>query len=223
MTQLPTLTTYPGAVPDKSTMDKDEFANAVHPYLNWFNDTYTPQMQSWTEKMNTLSGEVQTASDTAQQAASDAEDARDAAYAATNFRGPWDANTEYSVGETVLYSDQFWVSVQGGTGHQPDISPDYWHQTTGWKHKEINADYAADNKEMLRVDTSAGAVTVTLPASPVRFATVGFADLKSAFATNNLTIVRNGATIMGLDEDMTVSTNNVSFKLIYNNGDWRIV
>jgi hypothetical protein len=51
---------------------------------------------------------------------------------------------------------------------------------------------------------------------------VGVAGL---FETNNLTILRNDEKIMGLAEDMIVSTNNTSLKLVYSNTvyGWRIV
>ena len=73
------------------------------------------------------------------------------------------------------------------------------------------------------VDTSGGEVTVTLPASPANFDKVYFVDLKGTFDTNRLVVARNGKTIMGLAEDMEVTSKNTSFGLIYYNGDWRVV
>jgi len=73
------------------------------------------------------------------------------------------------------------------------------------------------------VNTSGGPLTLTLPAAPILGDRVEFKDYGSAFATNALTIARNGKTIMGLAVDMTVSTNNTSDFLIYDGvGDWRI-
>lgn len=71
------------------------------------------------------------------------------------------------------------------------------------------------------VDTSGGAVTATLPASPTAGEAIFFADAGGAYASNNLTIARNGKTIMGASSDLTVSTNNQSVGLFYNGTTWR--
>lgn len=69
------------------------------------------------------------------------------------------------------------------------------------------------------------AFTLTLPASPSLGDEVAFADLRGYFATNNLTIGRNSEKIMGLSEDMTVSTNNACGRLVYSGSTygWRLV
>jgi hypothetical protein len=72
------------------------------------------------------------------------------------------------------------------------------------------------------VDTSSAAVTCTLPASPNAGDTIYFVDAGGAFGTNNLTIARNGNTIMGLAQDMTVFTNNQPVGVLYNGADWRV-
>ena len=58
MTNLPTIRKFTGQVPNKETMDKDTFANSVHTYLNYFNDVFVPDTQDFTDKMNTLEGEL---------------------------------------------------------------------------------------------------------------------------------------------------------------------
>lgn len=71
------------------------------------------------------------------------------------------------------------------------------------------------------VNTSGGAVTATLPASPATGDAIFFADAGGAYSSNNLTIARNGQTIMGSASDLTVSTNNQSVGLFYNGTTWR--
>jgi len=68
----------------------------------------------------------------------------------------------------------------------------------------------------------AGPITVTLPASPSENDVIGFLDAKGTFAKNSLTVARNGKLIMGEAQDMIVSTKNMSFELLYTNGDWRV-
>ena len=65
------------------------------------------------------------------------------------------------------------------------------------------------------IDTTAGAQTVNLPASPQVGDQVSFVDLAGTFDTSNLTIGRNSLKIMGLSSDMTVSTENAGIQLVY--------
>ena len=64
-------------------------------------------------------------------------------------------------------------------------------------------------------DTSGGTWTLTLPASPQQGDKVRIVDVRGTFDTNNLTVSRNGSTIMGDAADMVVSTEGASFELIY--------
>jgi hypothetical protein len=75
------------------------------------------------------------------------------------------------------------------------------------------------------IDTTNDIINLTLPITPVLGDTVEFVDVAGLFETNNLTILRNDEKIMGLAEDMIVSTNNTSLKLVYSNTvyGWRIV
>lgn len=81
--------------------------------------------------------------------------------------------------------------------------------------------YTAVNGDRIAADTTGGAFTITLPATPSTGHYVEFTDGAGTWATNALTIARNGSTIMGLSEDMTASTNNDSFGLVYNGSTWR--
>jgi hypothetical protein len=72
------------------------------------------------------------------------------------------------------------------------------------------------------VDTTSNTVTATLPASPSTGDAMYFADAGGAYSSNNLTVARNGNTIMGSASNLTVSTNNESFGLFYNGSTWRI-
>ena len=79
---------------------------------------------------------------------------------------------------------------------------------------------AVENRKYI-CDTSGGAFTCTLPPNPTNGQVVQFAEGWD-FATNNLTVARNGKSIEGLAEDMVVSTENQSFELIYYNNNWVI-
>ena len=64
-------------------------------------------------------------------------------------------------------------------------------------------------------DTSTAAFTVTLPATPAAGAVVGIADYANTFATNNLTVGRNGSNIGGVAANATLSTNGLSVTFVY--------
>ena len=82
---------------------------------------------------------------------------------------------------------------------------------------KTNADspYTAVNNDRIFVDTSGGAVTVTLPATPNVGDSIRIIDLKRNFATNNLTVGRNGENIMGIAQDLTADVDGNGFGLVY--------
>lgn len=65
------------------------------------------------------------------------------------------------------------------------------------------------------VDTTSGAITMTLPASAVRGDEVWIIDYAGTFDTNNLTVGRNSHNIQGDASDLTVSTERAGFTLVY--------
>jgi hypothetical protein len=64
-------------------------------------------------------------------------------------------------------------------------------------------------------DTTSAAFTVTLPATPAAGAVVGIADYANTFATNNLTVGRNGSNIGGSAINAVLSTSGVSVTFVY--------
>jgi hypothetical protein len=64
-------------------------------------------------------------------------------------------------------------------------------------------------------DTTSAAFTITLPSSPTAGAVIGIADYANTFATNNITVGRNGSKIGGVSADATLSTNGLSVTFVY--------
>ena len=65
------------------------------------------------------------------------------------------------------------------------------------------------------VNTTSGAITMTLPASATRGDEVWIVDYAATFDTNNLTVARNSHKIQGATSDLTVSTERAGFTLVY--------
>ncbi|MDA8915529.1 hypothetical protein N9J01_00340 [bacterium] len=65
------------------------------------------------------------------------------------------------------------------------------------------------------IDTTSNAHTVTLPSSPNAGDTIAIKDYAGTFATNNLTISRNGHNIQGVANDSLISTNRANVELAY--------
>ena len=83
------------------------------------------------------------------------------------------------------------------------------------------ANYTAIDKDGILADTTGGAFTVTLPATPSSGTQVWIAD-GGNFATNNLTVARNGSTIEGLAEDMALDITGALVQLIYDGTTWQV-
>src|SRR6056300_1545971 len=64
-------------------------------------------------------------------------------------------------------------------------------------------------------NTTSSAFTVTLPSSPSAGDSVAIKDYAGTFASNNLTIARNGENIQGIANDSKISTNRASVTLVY--------
>ena len=64
-------------------------------------------------------------------------------------------------------------------------------------------------------NTNGGAFTATLPASPSAGDTIAFKDYGDDFATNNLTIARNGKNIQGVANDSKITTDRASIICVF--------
>jgi hypothetical protein len=80
----------------------------------------------------------------------------------------------------------------------------------------------ATDKQGVLTDTSGGAFTVTLPATPATGAQVVVADAGSDWGNNNLTVGRNGSTIGGLAENLVCDITGASVQFVYSGTTWEV-
>jgi hypothetical protein len=78
------------------------------------------------------------------------------------------------------------------------------------------ANYTAVANDGVLTNTTAGAFTVTLPASPSNGDQVIVADAGGTWGTNNLTVGRNGNNIADVAQDLVCDISGVSVQFVYN-------
>lgn len=106
-----------------------------------------------------------------------------------------------------------------------DMEPIYKSRLRHQLKDDTDSPIAAVAGDDLMLDVTNGAITVTLPASPlITDAPINFIHVDGTIALNPITIARNGNLIMGLAEDMTVDVTNASFGLVYCDAarGWRV-
>ena len=92
-----------------------------------------------------------------------------------------------------------------------------------WTAKTAN--YTAVAGDRVLADTSGGAWTLTLPASPAVGDEIHILDAAASFDNNNLTVARNSLKIQGGTADLTLTTENTGIGLVYMSSTygWRVL
>ncbi len=87
------------------------------------------------------------------------------------------------------------------------------------------ANFTAVAGDRILADTSGGAFTVTLPASPAVGDEIHILDSAASFDNNNLTVARNGKKIQGATADLTITTENTGIGLVFMSDTygWRVL
>ena len=89
-------------------------------------------------------------------------------------------------------------------------------------YKVKTANYTAVAGDRLAIDTSGGAFTVTLPASPSTGNTIRFIDIANWNATNYLNVARNGQTIEGNADNFQLDLGQNTVDFIFINNTWNV-
>ena len=115
------------------------------------------------------------------------------------------SGTTLSSAGTVNFSS----ATQTGVGRQG---------TVDWDTTAKTAAFTAVSGNGYFVNTTSGAITVTLPASPSAGNIVSISDYAGTAATNAITIARNGSNIEGIAENATLTVNREARTYIYVDG-----
>jgi len=84
-----------------------------------------------------------------------------------------------------------------------------------WNTTAKTTGFTAVNGVGYFCNTTSSAFTVTLPATPTAGDIVGICDYANTFATNNITVDRNGSNIAGTASNSVLSTSGVSVTFVY--------
>jgi len=90
--------------------------------------------------------------------------------------------------------------------------------SVNWCTTAKTSPFTAANGIGYFVNTTGGAVTVTLPSSPSAGDIIAVSDYASTFQTNNLTLCRNSSKINGSCNNAIIDTKGVAFSLVYVDG-----
>ena len=110
----------------------------------------------------------------------------------------------------VLFSDGSVISTKLADGAVISTKLAANVRVNPWVKKTVN--YTASPSDRVGTDTTAGAFTVWLPATPSEFDWVLISDIAQKWKTNNLTIARNNSLIGGIAEDFVC---DVSGELLF--------
>ncbi len=195
---LPTLTT------DVNQTSADTYANALDAAAS----------------VTTAAGHVTTAAGWASNAATSA------AAAATSAGAPmWVSGTTYALGAAVWSPANRLIYrriVAGAGTTDPSSDATNWALlgTLGMTVVVVSGTAQTAVAGTQYVLTNVAATTLTLPASPQSGDTVWITPTNGIY-TN--AIARNGQTIMGLSEDMTINSSTQTVRLRFINSSWRLV
>lgn len=139
----------------------------------------------------------------------------------------WVSGTTYAIGAVVFSPIDFQSyrrKTSGAGTTDPSADGANWQRFSNGIAGYIvrSSNYTAANEDQIIANTSGGAFTITLPASPANGAEIFIADAANTWGTNNLTIGRNGQTIGALAEDMICDISGVNVRIVFTGSTWRV-
>lgn len=219
-TSPPTITGSPTA-PQRS--DRATFSGRVDAFVTWMS---TAVSEFGAVATNVYNNAVD-AYNNATAASASASTASNAAASAVATAGAtqWVSGTTYALGAVVwspIDAQTYRRIVAGAGTTDPSADATNWTKLGGGSLSVVTVSGTSQTAiaGAHYVLTNVAATTVNLPASPASGDTVAITPANSLI-TNVL--ARNGSTIMGLAEDMTLDNVNATVTLRYLASTWRII
>lgn len=245
MTEIPSVQPYSGDMPNRAEQDRDTFANNIYAYITWAGTTFLNAFNLAIDKINILSGEINTTATDIQANKDYVADAKATIEntMGTSYGGTWNDTDDFK-DKTVSYNGALWVGLDSDVGNSPTWNNSKWlflNEITNYKN--VTANVTANMGDILLVDATnttstiegVAVIEITLP-SPAPNTHVRYIDIKGLFEGGakgvRLKTVNANDTVMGLntnDDTTAIVTDNknASRTLIAvesgNNFDWRFV
>lgn len=161
----------------------------------------------------------------AEGAANEASQYAQIAASTANFKGEWgDLTGPLSIPASAYHNGAYWnllTDLADVTLSEPGVSADWagvdvagivaWTAISTSTTLTANTNYAV---------TFGSALNLTLPGSPSNNDRIRL--YRSGGDSTGSVVIRNGNTIMGVAEDMTIDSNITSLELVFNGSDWRV-
>lgn len=162
----------------------------------------------------------------AEGAANEASQYAQIAASTASFKGEWgDLTGPLVIPASVYHSGAYWNllnDIADVTLSEPGVSADWAGVDVAgivaWTAISTSTTLAANTNYAVTFST---ALNLTLPSSPTNNDRVRL--YRSGGDSTGSVVIRNGNTIMGVAEDMTIDQNITSLELVFNGSDWRIL
>jgi len=221
----PTITSPPPA-PVRG-QDRTTFANRANDYIAWIGTNVTDQTAviDWQDTVFTATEAEATNAAASATEAQTAADAAGSLATTLGFVGNWSDQTGSADVPTTVYHDgiywQLLVDVADITATEPGVTSDWASVESKTPWASISTSQTLEGNVSYAVDFTGGPLTLTLPTGVIKN---DFVKLyKDDGEITDSIVARNGNTIMGLAEDLTIDFEATSLHLVYNGSDWRIV
>jgi hypothetical protein len=155
------------------------------------------------------------------------------------YQGVYDVATAYEVDDAVQYVDggvtSTYLCIAASTGNNPSTGG---NEHASWKYMAKGtssvgmswnaaqtADFTAAGANGYEVDTTSGAIEVTLPAAPSAGDEIRINDYAKTFHTNHCTLAANGNKIEGNTDNWNLWQRGTNVFLVYADGikGWKIM
>lgn len=147
------------------------------------------------------------------------------AAATANFKGEWGSlSGALAIPASVYHNGGYWQLLR----NIPNVGTSEPGMTGDWAGTEteivawtaISGNATLNPNSHYRVSFPGSPITLTLPAAATNNDRIQI--YKSSGNATGAVIARNGNTIMGLAQNLTIDADIVSLDLIYNGSDWRV-
>jgi hypothetical protein len=147
------------------------------------------------------------------------------------FKGTWSSSTAYTPDDSVTYTDagtlSTYICILSNTNQIPSTggtaNSTYWRfmakgtaaEKMSWAGGVRTGNFSAQAETGYYVDTTTGAITITLPASPITGQQISIVDYAKTFHNNFVTLNRNGNKIENITEDYVLFGKGTDITLTY--------